>query len=274
MKQVKKMAFINSKGGCGKSTGIFHFSGLLSKDGQKVLVIDFDKQRNTTFTMLLNANQPDKTVYDVMLGREPGEAVAKAMFKSRGNALPKYYGVDCMVSDEQLADEGKLRNIDGADFSRRLESFVEERQYDWVLVDMPPSNLKLNEICFNGVVNNLVIPFSSDLFSIQGYESMLKMIKSAKSENPKLKNLGVYLSRYMNGCGLDAYVREKMQEIYPESFIDIQIPLATDVREAVFFGRPLCYYKSEKSSKSLQAYMRLAEYIKDHVDGDVAERTV
>ena len=44
---VKKVAFINGKGGCGKTTSIFHVCGVLAQKGEKVLVIDLDKQRNT-----------------------------------------------------------------------------------------------------------------------------------------------------------------------------------------------------------------------------------
>ena len=45
---AKRVAFINGKGGCGKTTSIFHVAGVLAKRGEKILVIDLDKQRNTT----------------------------------------------------------------------------------------------------------------------------------------------------------------------------------------------------------------------------------
>ena len=94
---VNKVAFINGKGGCGKTTSIFHVSGVLAKAGEKVLVIDFDKQRNTTDTLLMNTEKPQKTVLEFMLGTATAqEATAKALFQSRGNANPKYYNVDCI----------------------------------------------------------------------------------------------------------------------------------------------------------------------------------
>lgn len=94
---TKRVAFINGKGGCGKTTSIFHISGVLSKCGEKVLVIDLDKQRNTTSILLMNTEIPEKTVLDFMTGEaEAGEVMAQALFQSRGNAKPKYYGVDVM----------------------------------------------------------------------------------------------------------------------------------------------------------------------------------
>lgn len=68
---VKKVAFINGKGGCGKTTSIFHVCGVLAQKGEKVLVIDLDKQRNTTDTLLMNnEDRPEKTVLDFSEGTQ------------------------------------------------------------------------------------------------------------------------------------------------------------------------------------------------------------
>lgn len=65
----------------------------------------------------------------------------------------------------------------------------------------------------------------------------------------------------MGQCGLDKYIREQLLE-YP-TFIDIQIPLASDVREAVMFGRPISYYKMFSNSKS--AYERLVDEMENRM---------
>ena len=249
---AKKVAFINGKGGCGKTTSIFHVSGVLSQRGEKVLVIDLDKQRNTTDTLLMNnEDRPSKTVLDFLKGEAGADEVtAKALFQTRGNAKPKYFGIDCMVSDENLQDEAALADIDGAVAGERLEAFIEEQGYTWVLVDMPPSNMTLNNICFRYIVDYAIIPFSSDIFSVQGYGDIMKVMDKAREDNPMLNVLGVYLARYMNQCAVDRYIREQLLEF--DTFIDIQIPLASDVREAVMFGRPISYYKMV--SKSRKAY--------------------
>ena len=162
---VKKVAFINGKGGCGKTTSIFHVCGVLAQKGEKVLVIDLDKQRNTTDTLLMNnEDRPEKTVLDFFRGNaEADEVTAKALFQTRGNAKAKYFGVDCMSSDVDLQDEAKLADIDGEAVKDKLDKFIEEQGYTWVLVDMPPSNMTLNNICFGYIVDYAIIPFSSDI---------------------------------------------------------------------------------------------------------------
>jgi len=254
--KVKKLAFINGKGGCGKTTSIFHVSGVLSKGGSRVLVVDLDKQRNTTETLLMNTTIPAVTVYDVMCsGAEPRTATASALFQRRGNANPRYYGVDCMVSDERLEDEASLNKIDATRFGEALDGFLAAKCYDWLLVDMPPSSKALNDICFCNVVDYLIVPFTSDFFSIQGYGDLITTVQRARVSNPKLNNLGVYLSRYMPNCSLDRAVRNMLMEGFSKTFIDVQIPLAADIREAVAYGRPISYYR--EISKSRRAYESL-----------------
>lgn len=256
---AKKVAFINGKGGCGKTTSIFHVAGVLAHQGEKVLVIDLDKQRNTTDTLLMNnENKPEKTVLDFFRGEATAEEVtAQALFQTRGNAKAKYFGVDCMASDIDLQDESILADIDGAEVGEQLEKFVEERGYTWVLVDMPPSNLTLNNICFGYIVDYAIIPFSSDIFSVQGYGDIMEVMAKARQVNPTLNVLGVYLARYMGQCAVDKYIREELLKF--DTFIDIQIPLASDVREAIMFGRPISYYK--RFSKSRKAYEDLVKEI-------------
>lgn len=253
---VKKIAFINGKGGCGKTTSIFHVAGVLAKRGEKVLVIDLDKQRNTTSILLMNTHIPEKTVLDFMNGESEAEEVtSKALFQTRGNATPKYYGVDVMSSDIGLQNETKLLEIDGETVGKKLNDFLETEGYTWLLIDMPPSNMAINNICFKYLVDYVIIPSSSDIFSVDGYGDIMDVLDKARKDNPILSIVGIYLARYMKNCGLDRYIREQLLSF--ETFIDVQIPLASDVREAVMFGRPISYYKTFSESKT--AYEKLVK---------------
>jgi len=259
---VNKIAYINGKGGCGKTTSIFHTAGVLAKVGEKVLVIDFDKQRNTSDTLLMNNDRPEKTVLDFMEGNATGnESTGKALFQSRGNARAKYYGVDCMVSDVKLEDEAALREIDVKSFANHLEHFIEKNNYTWVLVDMPPSNKALNDICFSYIVDYVIVPFSSDIYSVSGYGDIIDTIQQAREFNPGLSILGIYLARYMKNCAVDKYIREQLMEF--DTFIDIQIPLMADLREGVMFGRPISFYKLFSDSRT--SFENLVDEIKRRI---------
>lgn len=256
-----KVAFINGKGGCGKSTSIFHEAGVLASKGEKTLVIDLDKQRNTTkFLLMENDEEVEKTGFDYMTGTcSIEDVVKKAYFRTRANATPKYYGVDVIPSDKRFEDESLLRDIDIKD---DLEKFIEEQGYEWVLVDMPPSNKTLNEICFSQIVDNVIAPFSSDIFSVDGYADLMEIVNDARMVNENLNILGIYLSRYDASCGVDRFIKEQLEEF--DTFLDVQIPMLADLREGIMFGRPMSFYK--KYSESKIAYEKLAELMENRIE--------
>ncbi|MCL2220829.1 MAG: ParA family protein [Oscillospiraceae bacterium] len=251
-----KIAFLNGKGGCGKSTSLFHIAGVLSKSGKKVLVIDLDKQCNSTDTFLMHCDynkSPDygehlmHTVYDALLDGDISSHF-RALFPAHGNARPAYFGVNLLCGDVRLENEAKLQEAKAEKFSESIDSYVAQENIDYVLVDMPPSNKTLNEICLGYLVDHVIAPFSSDIHSVSGYGDIMDTIQAARVVNPTLNIVGVFLARYMANCSVDRYIREKLLSF--ETFIDIQIPLAADVREGVMFGRPISYYKKESKSRS------------------------
>lgn len=257
---VKKVAFINGKGGCGKSTSIFHVAGVFAHRGLKTLVIDLDKQGNTTKFLLIENDETIKyTMFDYMTGDCELEDVMKpAYFRSRGNANPKYYGVDVLASDKRFEDESLLNGID---ITEDLQNFIEAQGYDWVLVDMPPSNKKLNEICFSQIVDNVIAPFSSDIFSVDGYADLMDIVNEARLVNERLNILGIYLSRYDAQCGVDRFIKEQLEDF--NTFLDVQIPMMADLREGIMFGRPMSFYKM--LSKSRTAYEKLADIMEERI---------
>lgn len=271
--KCKSIAFVNGKGGCGKTTSLFHIAGVLSSKGKKVLVVDLDKQRNSTGLFLMNTPEEDKptsTMYDFFMGVAPIDtAVARSYFQKRGNAKARYFGVDIAVSSLNFGDERDIVfSMDGADFDyknirKKFKHFISDNEYDYVLVDMPPSNATVNRLCFHSLVDYAIIPFSSDVFSMDGYGDLLKIINEARAVNPHLNVLGVYLSRYMSTCAVDKYIRDSLIESLGKTFIDIPIPLASDIRESVMFGRPINYYK--QTSKSRTAFEMLVNEIENRI---------
>lgn len=263
---VKRIAFINGKGGCSKTTSLFNIAGVLAKGGNKVLVIDFDKQRNISYTLLKNTTTPEKTVVDVMLGdSSPQEATEKALWAAWGGRKPKYWGVDCMVADIRLKDEKLLSAVDAEWFGNVMETFIAEGGYDWVLLDMPPSNAVLNDICFSRLVDFTIVPFSTDEYSVMGYGDILNEINGARETNPALNSLGVYMARHNFQRGGASYIKEMAKRYFADGFIDVQIPDSADVFDASLEGRPMVFYRP--FSKASKAYEALADEMNRRIEG-------
>jgi chromosome partitioning protein len=261
MMVCKKIAFINSKGGVGKTTSIFNVSGVLSAKGEKTLVIDLDHQLNTTDTMLTdNTEEKTPTTFDFFKGvADLNDVVKKSYIRSRGNAKPKYYGTDVMPSDLRFEYEQMLQ---GVNIAEPLAMYIEENKYTWALVDMPPSNKSINDICFSQIVDYVVVPFSSDWYSMKGFGHLMDTVNTARQLNPGLKILGIYLSRYHENCSVDKFIRGELKK-FGEIFMDVCIPERTDLRECVMYGRPISYFKSISASKS--AYEKLVSVMENRI---------
>lgn len=259
---IKKIAFINGKGGCAKTTSLFHFAGVLAAKGEKVLLIDLDKQRNLTSSLLMNEEsgftENSKTIYDFFTKKaDIYDVVKKSYIIGIGERKPKYRNIDVLPSDIRLGDEKLLKKVD---VKEEMEAFINNQGYGWVLIDMPPSNKRINEICFEQIANSVLIPFSSDLYSLEGYGDIIDTVNEGRiKSNKELPILGIFLSRFMERCGVDIYIKESIQEQIKEMFIDVQIPLRSDIREGVMFGKPISYYK--RISRSRTAFEKLVEEV-------------
>lgn len=258
-----RIAFINGKGGCGKTTSLFHTAGVLSKQGEKVLAIDLDKQRNLSDTLLGETSMPPKTVLDFMEGKAKAEdCTQQALFRGRGKTIPRYYNVDCMIADANLHDQKRIKKVNGTSFQKRLDEFIEKEGYTWVLVDMPPSNSAIDHVCFSYIVNFIIVPFSSDIYSVSGYDDIMSNIEKARENNPNLEVLGIFLSRYTANSSMDKYIKDELSSF--STFIDVQIPQLSDVREGILFNRPISFYKTFSQSK--KAYEDLVKEMRKRID--------
>ena len=75
---MKAIAFINQKGGVGKSTTTLHTASYLVKKGYKVLTIDLDPQGNLSKAFGINTDGVP-TLKEVLLGEVP---VNQAIYSS------------------------------------------------------------------------------------------------------------------------------------------------------------------------------------------------
>lgn len=274
MKRVaKKVAFINGKGGVGKTTSVFNVASMIGvKKREKVLVIDADKQRNTTSLFTLNVSeeeQPKKTLMDFLKGEEAGACVCKTYLKSRDNAKPKYYGIDCMVAGVELADESNYADVDFEAVKERFDKFVESEGYDWVLVDMPPSNRELNKAVFGCMVDYVIVPFSSDNFSIDGYGDIMDEVEQGRQYNPNIGILGVYLARYIAEWSNNQWAKSQIEGF--KEYLDVQIPFCAEIGDGVLLGKPACFSNS-LFSKAKPAYEKLIKEMERKIEGEKIAR--
>ena len=70
---AKTIAFVNQKGGVGKTTSCVNLGSCLRAAGARVLVCDFDPQGNATSGFGVDKGAVFPTIYDVLISGAPVE---------------------------------------------------------------------------------------------------------------------------------------------------------------------------------------------------------
>ncbi len=270
MKKVRRVALVNRKGGCGKTTSLFSIAGVLaSENNKKVFVIDLDAQRNTTSTMLMNVDEdmmPSKTIMDVLNGEDVTGALCSVLWQPRGRRDFVKYDVDVLCGDSGIDAADGLVSIDEeklAEAGKRINEYINSNGYDWVLVDMPPSSKAINDFCFKYLADYMLVPFSPDSYSAAGYEQLMIDLADAQKVNPKARIIGAFLAKKDNRFGLHRAVDEELQEL---DYYICDVPYESAIAESTYFGRPVCLYKTQ--SKGSESYRKIVKVIDDRIKKD------
>lgn len=242
------IAFVNIKGGVAKTTSIWNVAGELASRGHSILLLDFDRQCNLTNIALSDEKSgytqgESQDIYDVFTGKVRFDDIVCQCFVSKFNKKEsEYIGIDVLPGSHRLSRAAIVDEYVGV--KEEFERFASS--YDYILIDMPACHEGINDICFTDFANNIIVPFSSDMQSLEGYEILIGMVNKAREKNEELRLLGIFLSKYSKSMSLDIYVREQLNRF--GTFIDIQIPSHNDVRYSTAYCQPLVFLKKKEYS--------------------------
>ena len=173
----KVIAFINQKGGVGKTTMAFNTAHALSKKGHKVLCIDMDPQAN--LSLLFGIEDAPKHIHHLLINsvRELKALHISALFDQTKVSKD---GIDILPSGQELS--GFELTVAGINAPRPLvlKRFLEKNavleQYDYIVIDGPPTLglLVVNILCAS---EGVMIPFKPDEFSNKGLSHFYNMLE-------------------------------------------------------------------------------------------------
>jgi len=243
----------NQKGGVGKTTTTVNLGYFLAKDKFRVLIIDFDPQGNATSGLGFAKNDLKGSMTDVVLGKAPlSEVILPTKFKNLSLAPTTPELANAEV--DMAAIKGKFVRL------RNAITSVED-QYDYIIIDSPPS---LSLLTVNGMIaaNYLLLPVQTEFYALEGVAQLLDSMKLVKKAmNPNLKLLGVLATMYDKRTSLSVEVLAEVKKYFKDKVFETTIPRNVRVAEAPSHGTPVGNY--DKFSKGAKAYKDLTREVEE-----------
>ena len=242
---------INQKGGVGKSTAAHALATGLMKKDYKILVVDTDPQGNISHTMQADTN--GKGLYEAMREEQPIKELIQHL--TQGDILPSTLLLT--AADMEFVSTGREYILDNV-----LESV--KNDYDYIIIDSPP---QLGILTINALVasDDIIIPMTADIYSLQGLNQLYSTINKIKKFCKKDIIIdGLLLTRYSNRTILSRDLKEAIESKARElnsRLYDTIIREGVSVREAQTARQSIFDY-APKSNSAIDYMNFITEYVK------------
>ena len=245
------IAIANQKGGVGKTTTAINLSACLSEMGQRVLTIDIDPQGNTTSGLGVDKNEAENSVYDLLLEEcSIEECIIETEIENQ-SLIP---------SNVNLAGaEIELIGVEEKEYIVRRETKKVRDQYDFIIIDCPPS---LNMLTVNALTaaDTVLVPIQCEYYALEGLSQLIRTIELVQERlNPDLEIEGVVFTMYDARTNLSLQVVENVKGYLHQNIYKTIIPRNVRLAEAPSHGLPINLYDTK--SAGAESYRLLAEEV-------------
>jgi chromosome partitioning protein len=245
------LAVANQKGGVAKTTTVASLGAALAELGHRVLLVDLDPQACLTFSLGIDPEDLELSVHHVLTkGLAPGEVIIET--DDGVDLLPATIELARAEAD-LLTRTGREHVIKGA-----LDDLAEAGvDYDWVLLDCPPS-LGVLTVAALTAAEGVLVPLQCETLSHRGVGQLLDTVHDVRRfTNRSLVVWGVLPTLYDGRTNHARTVLENISEAYDLDVIEPPIPKTIKFAEAPATGRSIL--ATNRRSKGAIAYREVAE---------------
>jgi chromosome partitioning protein len=240
---------VNQKGGVGKTTTAINLGAYLAEHGKRVLIVDIDPQANATSCLGIDKHGVEQGSYQALLGGMPPMSLVLQNQRLNLSLLPSSPAL--AGAEVELVDES------GRETRLRKALNALQDQYDYILLDCPPS---LGLLTINGLMaaqDGVIIPVQCEYLALEGLGQLTSTIQKVKAAlYPELRVRGVILTMFDRRTNLANDVVAEVNRHFPQLVFKSVIPRSIRLAEAPSYGLPISAYAPD--SVGAKAYDALA----------------
>jgi chromosome partitioning protein len=241
----------NQKGGVGKTTTAINLSASLAVAEKRTLLVDTDPQANSTSGLGYNKNELEETIYHAIIR---GGSLQRAI---RETSLPC---LDIATSNTDLIG-AEIELIHELGREQKLKTLLQEveENYDFVLIDCPPS---LGLLTVNSLTasHSVIIPLQCEYFAMEGLGQLMRTISLIRSHlNPLLLIEGILITMFDKRNNLAHQVAREVHRHFGKKVFKTIIPRNVRLSEAPSHGKPVILY--DIHSRGAESYLNLAQEV-------------
>jgi chromosome partitioning protein len=255
---ARKLAFINYKGGVGKTSLIVNTAACLARLGQRVLVCDFDTQSNASIWLLkLDRWNPinstgEGAIFSIF---DPGKArvrdlVIRDVVTDKAGAHP-LKGLDLVPTTFNLVDleseyTGDPKRPPYLIFQEQIAEI--EKDYDFILLDCPPNILRASQ-CGIFTANEIYVPANPDALSLIGFTLLIVKLGRFHQLSASFRQASMGPAAQVNGIIFNAI----------KTGVDIEVPR---MRMQLRLNQFKAAKRTAKEARILTAFVRDAMVVR------------
>lgn len=245
---MRRIAFINEKGGTGKTTLAVNVAAWLASEQRlRVLLVDLDTQGHAGKALGLDVRALPKNVFHLL--SDPTLAVADVVRPSGVS------GLEILPSYKQMSD---FPVVAAAHARRELlladrMSQVQAMGYDAVIFDAPPS-MGLTTVNVLAAATEVVVPVALSYLSLDGCAEVVQTVREVAQRHRRsdLRVTRVIPTLYRKTALADA-ILAKLHEHFPDEVAPTPLSMNVKIDEAQSHGQTIFEYAPKSRGAALLA---------------------